>query len=85
MISSSHYNKLVDRKVHFFLLLRNKKYARKGTREFVQLAETAKINTFTVSKIYYYKVGKTKHVANEKLHGWQNKTYGKQETTRLAK
>ena len=84
MISSSQYNKLVDRKVHFFLLLRNKKYARKGTREFVQLTETAKINTFTVNKIYYYKVGKTKHVANKKLHGWQNKTYGKQETTRLA-
>jgi len=32
----------------FFLLLRNKKYAKKGTREFVQLGETAKINTFTV-------------------------------------
>jgi hypothetical protein len=39
----SSANKLVDRKVHFFLLLRNKKYAKKGTREFVQLRETAKI------------------------------------------
>jgi len=28
---------------HFFLPLRNKKYAEKGTREFVQLGETAKI------------------------------------------
>jgi hypothetical protein len=36
--------KLVDRKVHiFFLLLRNKKYAKKGIHEFVQLGETAKI------------------------------------------
>jgi hypothetical protein len=82
MISSSQYNKLVDRKVHFFLLLRNKKYARKGTREFVQLTETAKINTFTVNKIYYYKVGKAKHVANKKIHGWQNKICCKQEVTR---
>ena len=39
----SSANKLVDRKVHFFMLLRNKKYAKKGTREFVQLGETAKI------------------------------------------
>ena len=44
-------NKLVDRKVHFFLLLRNKNFAKKGTREFLQLGETAKINTFTLS--YY--------------------------------
>jgi hypothetical protein len=33
----------VDRKVHSFLLLRNKKYVKKGTHEFVQLGETAKI------------------------------------------
>jgi hypothetical protein len=30
-------------------------------------------------------VGKTKHAVNKKIHGWQNKTYGKQEDTRLAK
>jgi len=38
-------NKLVDRKVHFFLLLHNKKYLvrEKGTREFAQLGETVKI------------------------------------------
>ena len=35
-------NKLVDGKVHFYLLLRNKKYAKKGTRKFVQLGETTK-------------------------------------------
>jgi hypothetical protein len=40
---TSSANKLVDRKVHFCLLLRNKKYAKKGTREFVQLGEIAKI------------------------------------------
>ena len=40
---TSSANKLVDRKVHFYLLLRNKKYAKKGTREFVQVGETAKI------------------------------------------
>ena len=37
---TSSANKLVDRKVHFFLLLHNKKYAKKGTHEFVQLGET---------------------------------------------
>jgi hypothetical protein len=40
---SSSTNKLVDRKVHLFLLLGNKQYAKKGTRDFVQLGETAKI------------------------------------------
>jgi hypothetical protein len=40
---TSSANKLVDRKVHFCLLLRNKKYAKKDTLEFVQLGETAKI------------------------------------------
>jgi hypothetical protein len=43
LIQTSSANKLVDRKVHFYLLLRNKKYAKKGTREFVQVGETAKI------------------------------------------
>jgi hypothetical protein len=33
----------------------------------------------------HYKVGKTKHVANKKLHGWKNKACCKQEVTRLAK
>jgi hypothetical protein len=37
----------LDRKEHFFLLLRNKKYAKNGTREFAQL-DAAEINTFTV-------------------------------------
>ena len=50
---TSSANKLVDRKVHYFLLLRNNKYAKNGAREFVQLRETVKIecsenNTFTV-------------------------------------
>ena len=41
---TSSANKLVDRKVHFCLLLHNKKYAKKkGNREYVQLGETAKI------------------------------------------
>ena len=42
---TSFADKLVDRKVHFFLLLHNKKYLvrEKGTREFAQLGETAKI------------------------------------------
>jgi hypothetical protein len=31
----------------FFLLLRNKKYAKKGIREFVQLGETVKIGSET--------------------------------------
>ena len=38
---TSSANKLIDRKV--LLLLRNKKYAKKGTHEFVQLGETVKI------------------------------------------
>jgi hypothetical protein len=29
-----------------------------------------------------YTVGKTKHMANKKLHGWQHKTCCKQEVTR---
>jgi len=32
-----------------------------------------------------YTVGKTKHMANKKLHSWQNKTCCKQEVTRLLK
>jgi len=32
-----------------------------------------------------YKVDNTKHVANKKLQVWQNKAYGNQEATRLAK
>jgi hypothetical protein len=32
-----------------------------------------------------YTVGKTKHMANKKLHGWQNKTCCEQVVTRLAK
>jgi hypothetical protein len=40
---TSFADKLVDRKVHFFLLLHNKKYVKNGTREFAQLGETAKI------------------------------------------
>jgi len=30
-------------------------------------------------------VDKTKHVVIKRLNGWRNKTYGKQEVTRLAK
>ena len=49
-------NKLVDRKVHFFCFCAIRNTSKKGTREFVQLGETAKldttkINTFTLS--YY--------------------------------
>jgi hypothetical protein len=32
-----------------------------------------------------YTVGKTKYLANKKLHGWQNKTCCKQEAKRVAK
>ena len=55
---TSSANKLVGRKVHFFLLLRNKKYAKKGTHEFVQLGETTKIgcseNEYFYSNYMYY-------------------------------
>ena len=52
----SSANKLVDRKVHFFLLLRNKKYAKKvpsnlSSWEKPRKLDAAKINTFTVVKI----------------------------------
>ena len=49
---TSFADKLIDRKVHFFAL-RNKKYAKKGTRKFVQLLklDAAKINTFTVFRL----------------------------------